>query len=345
MNTYPIQSRTGRTNWAILLAGAAMFGFLAYKVGIEAAQAKENPQFVVFLAYTSGLAALLCLAAPWLFYHITLYEDCVVLAQLGGLRRILLWRHELASYELEKRKHKYATREVLHLRTNYGRRYSIDSQMCSNFEEIKKELTKGLPKHSRRAKNIGGWPVFFHYLGIVVVTTIAVGGFWILGRRAFLFRINEKELVGFACTLAEQPSIECTQHRSSKRYHLSLAVRERPDLNFDIYQPAFRATYSTQFVRNCHAGDSIFMWVSPQDYHGKIMGEQPVGFWENLFNDKHVEIYELAAKDNLGYLTVVNYERAYRTANRVTFWIWLFAIAFLSGIYWWEESKKAAGRK
>ena len=145
MQTFPIHSKTGTGNRIVFLIGAAFFGFLGFKIGAEAFQTQPFNVFVALLGLTCALGALYCLLAPWLFYRIVIFEDRIELIQVFGLRKQVVNRKDLVSYEIVKRKAKHSTWEVLKLYTADDR-YSINSQMYANFGELQGELTEGLSR-------------------------------------------------------------------------------------------------------------------------------------------------------------------------------------------------------
>ncbi len=80
-----------------------------------------------------------------MIHRILIFEDRVELIQFFGLRKQVVARQDLVSYEIVIRKAKHSSWDVLKLYTadDY---YSINSQMYFNFWELQHELTKGLSR-------------------------------------------------------------------------------------------------------------------------------------------------------------------------------------------------------
>lgn len=145
MQTFPIQSKTGTSNWIIFLIGAAFFGFLGYKIGAEALETQPFNVFVGLLGLTCTLGASYCLLAPWLHYRVVIFEDRVELIQFFGLRKQIVNRKALVSYKIVVHKAKNGSWEVLKLYTSDDH-FSIILEMYANFWELQYELTKGVPR-------------------------------------------------------------------------------------------------------------------------------------------------------------------------------------------------------
>jgi len=121
----------------------------------------------------------------------------------------------------------------------------------------------------------------------------------------------------------------------------SVPVREHPGFNFDIHTPTFQATYATDLVRNLGQDDTLFIRISRTDYETKIAKTKPIGFWEKNFGGyRHIEIYELTASDNMGYLILSNYEQVQRKEQKFNFWMFVVVMGAVVGFYWWRAGEE-----
>lgn len=336
----PLHSKTGTGNWLLFLGGAVFFSFLGYKVCAEAFGRQPFNLPVFLLGIVCILFALYSLLAPWSYYRIVIGNDCIVFTRFWGLSRQAVWRKDLVSYELLKKRAKYSSWEVLKLHTLSGD-YSINSQMYANYFPLRLELTGGLPQTYHEERRAHAREARSGRVVIYLFSAIAVGGAAILGMRASSFKVDESKLVSYSCTLSGKPAIEITRHRGGHRPSLHLPVREHPGLNFNIYKPTFHAVYASDLVRNLDQGDTIFIRISRADYETDITKQRVAGFWEKYFGGayKHIEIYELRSADNQSYLTLTNYERVAYRDRKFDFWLFVVLLAVLLGVYLWKGTE------
>lgn len=337
----PLESKTGVRNWLLFIGGAAFFSFLGYKVCEEAFEKQPFNLFVLLLGIAAFLFALCALLAPWFYYRIIIHEDYIELIQFGGLRKQIVWRRELVSFELLKKKAKYSSWEVLKLYTRYEH-YAINSQMYANFYELRFELMRGLRQTYNEEKRAKAREERSERMIIYLFWAIAIGGTAILGMRAFFFSVDQSELVSYSCALSGKPAIETTTSNRRTVQFLYLPVREHPGFSFNIHRPTFQATYVTDLVRDLGQDDSIFIKISRADYETKITKTKPASFGEKHFGGYgHIEIYELRSTDNQGYLTLTNYERVHRREQRFNFWMFVLVMGAVVGFYWWKAGGNA----
>ena len=336
LNEFPMYSKTGIGNWLLFIGGAAFFGFVGYKVCAEAFEKQPFNQFILLLGVTAILFALCSLLAPWFYYRIVIWKDCIVFTRFWGLSRQVVWRNDLVSYEVLKKKAKYTTWDLLKLYTRDGH-YSINSQMYANFLRLQLELTTDLRQTYNEENRTKARAERSERVIIYLFWVIAIGGTAILGMRAFFYRVDESELVSYSCVLSGKPAIETTTSNRRTRQFLYLPIPEHPGFSFNIHTPTFHATYATDLVRNLGQDDTLFIKVSRTDYETKIAKTKPIGFWEKNFGGyRHIKIYELTASDNTGYLTLSNYERVYRKEQKFNFWMFVVMMGAVVGLYWWK---------
>lgn len=335
----PLKSKTGTGNWLLFLGGATFFSFLGYKVCVEAFEKQPFNLLVLLLGIAAFVFALCSLLAPWFYYRIIIHEDYIELIQFGGLRKQIVWRRELVSFELLKKKAKYSSWEVLKLYTRYDH-YAINSQMYANFFQLRYELIMGLPQTYNEEKRAKAREERSERVIIYLFWLIAIGGTAILGMRAFFFSVDQSALVSYSCALSGKPAIETTTSNRRTRQFLYLPVREHPGFSFDIHTPTFHATNVTELVRNLGQDDSIFIRICRTDYETKITREKPIDFWEKYFGGyQHIEIYELRSTDKQEYLTLTNYERVHRREQKFNFWMFVLVMGAVVGFYWWKAGR------
>lgn len=334
----PLESKTGTGNWLLLISGGAFFCFLGFKVCAEAFEIRPFNLLLFLPGIICMLLALFCLVSPWLYYRVIIHEDYIELIQFGGLRKQIVWRRELVSYELLEKKAKHRTWQVLKLRTPHDD-YSINSQMYANFFFLQHELTDGLRRtyheeNRAKARAERNERIFVYLFGGIIAA-----GTVILGIRAFPYHVDESQLVPYSCTLGGKPAIQTTRYRGGhEKPSLFLPIREHPDLNFNIYRPTFYAVYAADLVRHLDQGDTIFIRISLAEYETEITKQRAAGFWEKYFGGayKHIEIYELRSADGTEYLPLAEYERANFRDRKSTFWMIIVMIGLITGLYLWK---------
>ena len=168
---------------------------------------------------------------------------------------------------------------------------------------------------------------------------IFAAGISLFGYRGYFFKITERELLAYACTLSESPEIRQKTGRNTGQY-LYLPIQEHPDINFDLHNWAFAATFARDFVQNVHAGDSLFIWVHPEDYNKYLLygAAEKTAFGMN----RHIDVHQITTKDQLGYLTAASYSAAYQRAHR--FSLYLF-IVFMTALFFYYRNGRAKERR
>jgi hypothetical protein len=161
----------------------------------------------------------------------------------------------------------------------------------------------------------------------------------LLAYRGYFFEVTEKELTSYACTLAERPEIREKTGRNTGQY-LYLPIQEHSGMNFDLHDWAFDGLFAQDFVQNTHAGDSVFIWVHPEDYNTYLLtgSAEKTVFGMN----RPIGVHQMTTKDGLGYLTLKNYSAAYQRRHRVTLYMF---VPFMVVLFFYYQNGRAKERR
>lgn len=174
--------------------------------------------------------------------------------------------------------------------------YTISSLLHTNYERLKKKLTKGKKKNSyaqkmwhykiQRRYGIG-----FSTLGILLLLFF---GNMYLKKNSDILPENLAKIEG---TVLKDIEIKKYGERKSSRI-IEIELAEYPKFKFELGGYGLTATRVKRLLANVLKGDKMEIEILKDQFQKKITKEVPLRFWDKSFNYRIISIYGLKDEQN-----------------------------------------------
>ena len=309
-----------------LIIGGIGFCGIAFYLGVPALK-EEFPQITgVMLGGFFGLIGILSILSALSIPKLELYKDRLEVKSIFGVTIKIIYRNEITSWIELAKETKYQKWIELTLFTLNGK-YKISSATCGNFEEIKKELTKGkyndLESKIRSVKQLNkNYPLWTFIFGCLM--------FW---GAYHLYNAMDNTLTSMQLTtingsITKKPEInkDAKGHRS-----IQIELSQYPNFKFELSGVNYAATHTKDFVSSVNINDTISVDILTEVYRKKLTKEEELSYLDKSINYRFISIYGLRTNE-INFLKLDDYNREEKSDRALGIWVFCLVGLFFVGM-------------
>lgn len=341
MKKNQIISQFKNSSLLILIIGGIGMLLASYFI-IKNSLSDEYVQIVgLVLGGIFGLAGIGCLILIFFLENLEFENGRLKIISLTGKLKKEILVSEIESYkEIEKENKHYKWKDLTIFTKDS--KHTISSSSYSNYESLKRKLTKGKKKNSYAEK-------IWHYkmsrrfgIGFSIVGFLFL---FLFGKMYFKkdLNISYSQLAKIEGTIVNEIEVVKSGKRTTTR-SIEIELEEYPRFKFRLGENGLNATRVDKLISNVRKGGKVEIEILNDQFQKKLTKEMPMNFWDKSFNYRVIGIYGLSDEQN-SYFDLMQFNRN-KKADRNSWSIYfLLGFSFFMlgyGIYELIKNKKPA---
>ncbi len=338
MTNNQVKAQLKKRNHLILIIGG--FGSLLASYTLVSVSLSDDYLQVatLILGGVFGLAGITCLITLFCSENLLFEEGNLKIISINGKIKNEISVDNIESYSEIEKSNKYYRWKDLTIYTKDSK-YTVSSTSFSNYESLRKILTKGKKRNSF-AEKLWHYKINRRYgigFSIFGIMLLLLFGSMYLKKD---IEISSDQLATIEGTVTD--NLKFRKRRKSRSRLIEIKLEEYPKFKFKLGGIKLKATSVNKLISNVQKGNKLKIEILKHQLQKKFTKEIPMNFWDKSFNYRIINIYGL--KDEKSNYFNLNQFNKYRKEDRNSwqmFFLLGLSLCFLGyGVYELRKNKK-----